>query len=296
MSKLKAWHILVPTLILTIAAPVGIFFGVVKKDKEAVEAVDAEIATHQEKARQIEIKKVDLQEAKFATAHIAKELTSVKSAKLPMGSTNPWWNALRGGNTLVPGPATIPLGERGELVSVPDAAMLDMWFLLREDLGLMLKDFFESTGCEVSSFTLPDPRMEPYSETDLAMTIPLSNLTVRGSYENVLRFLRRLGEAPLLMTVQGPVTLTAVPATEGREVTANLTIIVQLFPNVSPDRMSDLAGMLAAAGSAAAATGGGGMGPMAMGGPSAMGGGPTMMGASAPAGGSGGGATAAPPH
>jgi len=303
MSNLKALHILGPTLILTIAAPIGIYFGVVKKDREAVASIDAEIEQYQQKAVQIEIKKVELQEAKFATAHVAKELSSVKSAKLPIGSTNPWWNALRGGNTLVPGPATLPLGERGELVSVPDAAMLDMWFLLREDLGLMIKDFFESSGCEVSSFTLPDPKMEPYSELDLVMTIPLSDLTVRGSYENVLRFLRRLGEAPLLMTVEGPVSLTPVPNTNGREVTARLSINVRLFPNVSPDRMSELAPMLAASGAAAALAGGGGgrgggpgmlgpgmMGP-GMGAGGGMGGGPMATGvaASPSAGGTGGG-------
>jgi hypothetical protein len=296
MSKLKAWHILVPTLIIAIAAPVATGFASVKKQKEEVARLKGEIETAQDKAAQLEVRKAELQQAQYETAVVAKELSQIKNAKLPVWSGNSWWRQIRQGGALTPGPASIRVGESGSVVNLPDGvpAMFDVWFLLREDLGVALRDYFDATGVQVDyDLNLPTPRVAPYSTTDLLIQVPITNVRVRGPYKDVLRFFRRLGDAPLLIAVTGPVSIRPVDGTAGAEITATTDLNVMIFPNLPPDKMADLLALLASAGGAsAAAPAGGGMGPMGPGmGPgmgAGMGPGPGMPGRPGGPGGSGG--------
>lgn len=292
MSKLKAWHILVPTLIIAIAAPVATGFASVKKKKEEVTRISGEIATAQDKAAQLEVKKAELQQAQYETAVVAKELSQIKNAKLPVWSGNAWWRELRQGMALTPGPASIRVGEAGTVVNLPDGvpAMFDVWFMLREDLGVALRDYFDATGVQVDyDLSLPAPRVAPYTTTDLLIPVPITNVRVRGPYKDVLRFFRRLGDAPLLIAVTGPVTFRPVEGSLGAEVTATTSLNVWIFPNLPPDQMVQLLTLLAGAGGASQPAAGGGMGGMGVMGPPGGGGmggsGPGMMG---PPGGMGG--------
>jgi len=92
-------------------------------------------------------------------------------------------------------------------------------------------------------------------------------MTVQGRYEDVLKFLRRAGNAPRLLRIDGPVTISAVPGTGGQEVTATMNMTVYLLPNLPPDQLSDLASLLGQLGSASGGGGGGMMGPGMMMGP-----------------------------
>ncbi len=297
MSKLKAWHILVPTVILVIAAPAGIGFGKVKKTMEEVKAADEQIKQAYEAAAELHVKEAELQKAQFETAVVTKELSQVKDAKLPVWSGNGWWRDIRQGMALRPGPASIRVGEQGVPVSLPDgmATMFDVWFLLREDLALQLRDYFDSAGVDVQyDLILPTPEVKLYTAADLVMQIPINNVRVRGPYEDVLRFFRRLGYAPLLISVQGPVSFAPVDGTNGAEITATTNMVVTIVPNLPPDQMADLLPMFAGGGGGAAAApaAGGGMTPSPMGSPgvpgAAMAAGTGAPGAPSGSGGGGG--------
>lgn len=283
MSKLKAWHILVPTVVLMLAGPVTVWFTSVSKQKAEVAATDEKITAARETAAERDKAEAELQQAQLETAVVAKELGTIKNAKLPIWSGNPWWRSLRQGMAFMPGAASIRVGESGTLVNLPDGmpAMFDMWFLLREDLGVQLRDYFDAAGCQVTyDLNLPTPQVSPYSTpSSLVLQVPLTGVRVQGKYDEVLRFFRRLGYAPLLIQVLGDVTFAPVAGSEGDEIVATANLVVWIFPNLPPDKMSDLLPIVASAlsGGGAAAAGAGAMGPMGgMGGGSAAG--PMAMG------------------
>jgi len=314
MSKLRAWHILVPTVLLVVAWPVAGTFALYKPSKQQVDDLARQIDEANKKAAMIHVREAELDQAKAISAQVQSELLQMKSLKMPVAAGNPWWRELRGGMAFTPGSARIRMGERDQVVDLPDGypLMFDMLFELREDLGPVLRNYFNSTGVAVCDFSLPAPELRAYDALELIQPIRLiptgtpvttgvpglvgsaqsggGRMTVQGKYQDVLRFLRRIGDAPRLIRVDGPIVITAVPGMGGAggdEVVATMDMSVYLLPNLSPDMMSQLGPALAAAGGGGA--GGGGMGGGMMGG--MMGG----MGMGAGMGGGMGGGAGAPP-
>lgn len=322
MSKLKAWHVLVPTVILMVAAPVLGYFLKVKPSVEQVTSMQEEIRQEYEVAARAQIAQAELDRAIAEAANVENELNALKTQRIPLGSGNPWWRSVRAGTAFTPGGGTFRMGPQDQVVELADGmpAMFDVFFELREDLGPALRQYFDSTGVAVSNFSLPAPEFNTIVRAvDLLMPVPLTPtglttagvpgirgqaqggagaMTVQGRYEDVLRFLRRAGNAPRLLRIDGPITMSAVPGTGGKEVSATMRMTVYLLPNLPPDQLSELASLAGQLG-AAAAGGGGAMGgmmgpgmPGMMMGPM-MGGGASGGGASVPPAAAGGGATSA---
>lgn len=338
MSRLRAWHIMVPALILVVGAPAVIYFWKIRPMSEQIQTLRTEIEQSQQTAAQIAVREAERDAEQMRLAALVEDLASTLSAKMPLGASNPWWRSERYGNAFTAGPARIRVSETGQTVQLPDgyAYDLDVHFELSEDLPRVLKNFFESCGVAVTTFTLTEsgggvavsgalpppivvsltpgggaPLQYRVATTDDGTVnvefaggltgrvadgqgwqpVPATGMAVAGPYEDVLRFFRRVGSAPRLLAVEGPVTISPLLDTNGEYVVASITRLnVYLLPRATSETAADLYQSLIALGAAGGGAGGGPAGGPAMGGMPGMGPMGGGLGAMAAMGGAGGGA------
>jgi hypothetical protein len=278
-----------------IAAPVLGYFLKVKPAVESVDEMQTQIEAEYQEAARLNVAQAELDQAMAQAAVVENELNALKAQKIPLGAGNPWWRSVRQGTAFTPGGGTFRMGPRDQVVELADGmpAMFDLFFELREDLGPALRQYFDASGVAVSNFSLPAPEfnqspslMVPVAITPTSLTtsgVPglrgeaqaaSGSMTVQGKYEDVLKFLRRAGDAPRLLHIEGPISITAVPGTGGEEVYATMNMTVYLIPNLPPDQLAQLASLLGELDTSGAGAMGG-MGGMGMMGPMM---GPGMMG------------------
>lgn len=280
MSKIRPWMVLVAGAVLIAGILASGLIKFILPNQKAIaaaqqreQAAKAEIWTEEQLQQKIKEAEQGREEARQQAEAAGEEFEWFLNNKMPYVARNEWWRAMRLGHglTVQPfstryGPTNTPIVfERGR------GLMLDMWFELREDLGPLIYQFFEDSGCQVGPFSLPAPQMSPYGAGPI--TIPIS-FTVVGEYERVLNLMRRLGDFPRLISVGG-FSLTPVAGTSGRVVQTNLPATIHILPRVEASQLTG-GGALPAAGAAGMpGMGMPGMGMPGMGAPG-MGGAPGM--------------------
>lgn len=183
--------------------------------------------------------------------------------------------------------------------ALPVEAMIALTYELRHDLGPVLTQWIESSGCEItSSVALPGPPGSPPAPPPSGFYPIATNLTitVRGSLEQIEKLYNSLSECPRVLTIGG-LSLQPEGDTMVAQVPLNVYLLVETPPSAAAAPAA--AGGMGAPGAAGGMMGGfGGMGMGGMGGmgPGGAPGAPGMMGPQGPSGGglSTGGATFQP--
>jgi Tfp pilus assembly protein PilO len=240
MGKLGKLPIFVIPLVAVVLIG-GLSFGAHKMlivpKKETLAAKEKELSDLETKARQLDSVKRQLAEVEQKWMQANRDLQHIMETR------------------------SIPLS-----FAMPIEAMLTIAYELRHDLGPVLTQWIESTGCEiVSGASLPAPPGSPPPPPPTGFVTIADNLsiTVRGTLEQLETLYKSLNQCPRILTVKG-LSMKA----EGTAMSATVPLTVYLLAEVPPG----------AAAAAAAAPGAPGMMGPGMPGAPAMPGGPEAPG------------------
>jgi len=247
MSKLRPIYVLIPGVVLIIAAVCVFVFVLLPPVNKEIEKVTQERDTEQAKADerpQAERRKADA-ERKLKEQTIKLE-RYMKTRSIPIS------------------------------LYLPTEAMIKYWYELQEDLAPSLEKYIEASGCRImQGAALPAPSMAAptLGPSNFIKVGPLS-LTVQGTAAELRKLYTNLNQFERVATIE-PLDLR--PVGGGEELEANISVTVYILAE-GPEG----AAAAPAAGAAAGPAGGPMQGMGTMGGPTA---GPPAGAPSAPKGG-----------
>jgi hypothetical protein len=249
MSKLRPIYVLIPGVVLVIAAICVFAFVLLPPVTKEIDKVSKDRDTEQQKADQKSQAEKRLADAKRKLAEQTVKLEHFMRTR------------------------SIPLS-----LYEPNEAMIKYWYELQEDLAPALEEYITASGCRIiQGAALPAPQMSPPTMgASNFIRVPQQgalSFTVQGTMEQLRKLYTSLNQFKRVATIE-PLDLR--PVGSGEELQANVNIVVYILAE-GPET----------AGGGGGAAPGGAPGMPGMSGMGAMGGSgmPSMPGAGPPAGG-----------
>lgn len=251
MKKLRKLHVLIIGVLVSIIVAVGMYFVVIKPaiktrddNKAQLESNIASGGTDEN----VRIQKEDVVKAEQEVASEQLALEKYMKEKMP----------------------NISLQDRA-------TGMLALWQEQSETLGPLLVSWIKRSGVRLASqITIPAPPANPNAITYDEVTpirIDLGRIRVEGSYQQILKHLRKWNQCNRLVMIDLPAL-----SGESPNLACEYNLTVFLFPRTPSGDLLDMAG----GGDAGAGMGGMPGMPMMPGAAPSMPGTPAMPGAGAP--------------
>ncbi len=240
MSKLRRWHILVVGIAVPVIILVLGFFLKIRPLREEAARLRSQAEEARAYAEREEEFKQGVEDAKRQREIASRDWRWFRRNKMPYVARNPWWRSIREGHAWQPHDFWTPLGSSGGhvLFRGEHALAYDFYYELSEDLGPLLKEFIEASGCDVSDFSwgMPSEIASNLTSANIRSYALNVTLTITGEYEKVLNLIRHLHKFPRLIGITS-LSISAVPGSAGRIVQATMPVTIYLLADVSPTEL-----------------------------------------------------------